>query len=118
MTNKDFFANLPSELKNLIGKKIQKTLPNGKTIHFILGDITGDGKVDDEDIQILRLLSEGGHTAETLLEHMTDEQLAACDITGDGMITKEDLIQLVTKLVFSSGKKNDKLSNLRDRMKK
>lgn len=118
MDNNDFIKDLPVDLKNLIGKKIQKRLANGKTIQFVLGDITGDGKVDDEDIKILRLLSEGGHTAETLLENMTEEQLAACDITGDGLISKDDLVQLLTKLVFSSGNQNDRINKLRDRMKK
>lgn len=120
MSEKDFRANLPPDIRNMIGKTVQRKLPDGRVIKFLVGDVTGDGKIDDDDIEILRALCAGGTTAEILFEHLTPEQLAACDVTGDGYINREDLMMLCKAIVDKTpGKKiEEKLSNLRKRIKK
>lgn len=59
--------------------------------NFLLGDLTGDGKVTSADaVLLVRSLSE--------LEQLTDEQLLAADMNGDGKITAADSVALVRLL--------------------
>ena len=120
MSLEEFKDQLPPDLRDKIGKTFQSRLPDGRIIKYVLGDITGDGKVDDDDIKILRMLCDGGATAETIFSQFTPEQLAACDVTGDGYINREDLMHLCKNIIDKTpGKKfEDKLSSLRKRIKK
>ena len=59
--------------------------------NFLLGDLTGDGKVTSADaVLLVRSLSE--------LEQLTDEQLLSADMNGDGKITAADSVALVRLL--------------------
>lgn len=59
--------------------------------NFLLGDLTGDGKVTLADaVLLVRSLSE--------LEQLTDEQLLSADMNGDGKITAADSVALVRLL--------------------
>ena len=100
-------------------KTIEIKLQEGKTIKVLLGDITGDGKIDDEDIKILQILSQDGPTAKTLLNSLSPEQLAACDINADGHINREDLLELCKSVINELHKPNieDKLAKLRKKIK-
>lgn len=120
MTLDDFKNQLPPDLRSKIGKEFKRRLPDGRVIKFVLGDITGDGVVDDVDIEILRMLCEGGETASTLFNNLTPEQLAACDVTGDGFVNREDLLALCKNIVEKQPGKGfeDKLSKLRKKVKK
>ena len=119
MSSDKFKDKLPPDLKDKIGKTFKTKLPDGRIIKYVLGDVTGDGKVDDADIEILRTLCEGGSTAEVLFKNMTPEQLAACDITGNGYINREDLLYLCKSVVdkLPGNKLEDKLASLRKRIK-
>lgn len=58
---------------------------------FLLGDLTGDGKVTSADaVLLVRSLSE--------LEQLTDEQMLSADMNGDGKITAADSVALVRLL--------------------
>lgn len=120
MSLEDLNAKLPPEIQKLIGKEFQRKLPDGRIIKFVLGDVTGDGKVDDDDIAILKLLSSGGNTAEAIFAQLTPEQLAACDITRDGYINRDDLLELCKSIVNRAPDKKieNKLSNLRNKVRK
>lgn len=119
MTGSNLPNDLPPEIKEMIGKTIQRKLPDGRVIKFLIGDITGDGKIDKEDIEILRMLCQGGPTSEKLFSSLSPEQVAACDITGDGYINRDDLLQLAKKMLNQDPKRNieNKLSNLRNKLK-
>lgn len=116
----DFRNQLPPDLRSMIGKEFKRRLPDGRVIKFVLGDVTGDGVVDDVDIEILRMLCNSGDTAEALFRSLSPEQLAACDITGDGFVNREDLLALCKNIVDKSPGKDfeDKLSKLRKKVKK
>lgn len=59
--------------------------------NFLLGDLTGDGKVTSADaVLLVRSLSE--------LEQLTDEQVLVADMNGDGKITAADSVALVRLL--------------------
>ncbi|MGD9581201.1 MAG: dockerin type I repeat-containing protein [Vampirovibrionia bacterium] len=120
MSLEDLNAKLPPEIQNLIGKEFKKRLPDGRIIKFILGDVTGDGKIDDEDIAILKLLANGGTTAEAIFEKLSPEQLAACDITRDGYINRSDLLELCKSIVNKNPDKKieNKLTDLRNKVRK
>jgi hypothetical protein len=119
MAGDNFKKQLPPDLQGVLGKVLQRKLPDGRVIKFVVGDVTGDGVVDQEDIDILRMLCKGGSTAEKLFSSLTPEQLAACDITGDGFINAEDLISLCKKMADQDQKMRNesKLNNLRNKLK-
>lgn len=111
--------SLQENYKNMIGKTIEIKLNDGKTVKILLGDITGDGKIDDEDIKILQILSQGGSTAKALLDSLGPEKLAACDINADGHINREDLLELCKSVVNQLHKPaiEDKLAKLRNKLR-
>ena len=119
MSDKDFLNKLPPDLRSMIGKTMKRKLPDGRVIKYVLGDVTGDGKIDQEDIEILKLLCRGDATAEKLFASLTPEQLSACDVTGDGYINSDDLIALFKKLINQDKikEREDKLSNMRNKLK-
>lgn len=119
MTGSNFPNDIPNDLKKFVGQTITRKLPDGKVIKFVVGDITGDGKIDKEDIEILRILCQGGPTAEKIFANLTPEQIASCDITGDGYINRNDLFELAKKMIDQAPKNNleNKLSNLRNKLK-
>lgn len=120
MSKEDLLNQFPEDLRSMVGQTIQRKLPDGRVIKFVVGDITGDGKVDQDDINILRLLTQGGTTAEALFSQLSPEQIAACDISGDGYINREDLIEMCKSVINKAPEKtfNDKLSGLRNKIKK
>lgn len=119
MSDENLINNIPPDLKSMIGKTVKRKMPDGRVIKFVVGDVTGDGKIDDDDIEILKILCEGGPTAEAIFSKLTPEQLSACDTTGDGYINREDLLELCKKIVMKSDSKeiDDKLSDLRRKLK-
>ena len=114
-----FENQLPKELASLIGKTIERKLPNGQVIKFVLGDVTGDGKIDQDDIEILKLLIKEDSTSDALFASMTNEQIAACDVTGDGYINMDDLVQMMRKIVLKpENTTDDKLNSLKSKMRR
>jgi diguanylate cyclase (GGDEF)-like protein len=81
------------------GEMIEQTLPNGQVIRFMLGDINGDGQLDQDDVEILTALSGDSYMCEFLMSRMTDEELAACDINSDGLINHADLAVLCNQVL-------------------
>lgn len=81
------------------GDIIEQTLPNGQVIRFMLGDINGDGHLDQDDVEILTALSGDSYMCEFLMSRMTEEELASCDINGDGLINHADLAVLCNQVL-------------------
>ncbi len=73
---------------------VEKQLPNGKTIRFRLGDVNGDGQLDQDDMDLLTTLSADNYMSEFLLERLSIEELSSCDINQDGLINHADLAVL------------------------
>ena len=69
------------------------TLPEGwdhsaPIIVAVVGDLTGDGKLDSTDaLQVLRCSAE--------LRTCTPEELLICDVNGDGRLTSTDALQIL-----------------------
>ncbi|MDR2531819.1 MAG: dockerin type I repeat-containing protein [Oscillospiraceae bacterium] len=65
--------------------------------NVLLGDVNGDGEIDEEDaLEILKFLV----GLESALDEMTeDEALAVADINGDGEIDEEDALEILKFLV-------------------
>lgn len=86
-------------LVGLVGRRIEKLLPGGQTIAFTLGDINGDGQIDQDDIELLRHLVEDTAIGQFLRERMATDELLACDLNGDGSVDQGDLALLCNKLI-------------------
>ena len=115
--------SLPDDIFPYIGKTIERTLPDGRKIKFVLGDVTGDGKIDEDDIEILRLLVKQDSTSDALFSTMSAQQIAACDVTGDGLVNQQDLVDLAKKLInnqdtASEVAKDPRLQSLRERLRR
>lgn len=82
-----------------VGRNIEKQLPGGQRISFTLGDINGDGQIDQDDIELLRHLVEDTPIGQFLRERMVAEELLACDVNGDGSVDQGDLALLCNKLI-------------------
>ena len=90
---------IDAPLVGLVGRRIEKQLPGGQTIEFTLGDINGDGQIDQDDIELLRHLVEDTPIGQFLRERMGAEELMACDLNGDGSVDQGDLALLCNKLI-------------------
>ena len=116
MSDRNF--NSQESGKTQVGQTVQKRLPDGRVIKFVIGDLSGDGKIGPEDIEMLRMLAEGGPTVDKILSQLTPEQIAACDITGDGAINRNDLLELCKSILNKPvDPTEDKLSKLRNKLK-
>ena len=68
----------------------------------LTGDLNNDGKVDAEDLKLLKqLLQEDGIPPEAFRQLSPEEQ-AVFDITGDGQVSYNDVIALTEKLMQST----------------
>ncbi len=83
-----------------IGQVIEKALPDGRTIRYVLGDINGDGHLDQDDLDILQHLIADDSVGQFLQERMTAEELMACDVNEDGFINQADLALLCNRIVI------------------
>jgi diguanylate cyclase (GGDEF)-like protein len=95
------------------GQLVERVLKDGTVLRFKLGDINGDGHIDNDDIDILDGLVHQTPDGLILLEKLTYEQFQACDINEDGCIDLQDLIELCRDLLSLS--LTDELTQLDNR---
>lgn len=87
------------------------------------GDINNDGKVDGEDLRLLRSILDDLKQHEfshTIISQLTPEQQGMLDITQDGKFTYEDVIalcKLVVKETESHPTLSDKFSALQNKIR-
>lgn len=100
-----------------IGQAIERLLPDGTRLNLMVGDATGDGYVDEEDLELLKRLLADTEEARQLQARLSPAQLAACDINGDGVIDVRDLLVLCHRLVaeMKAGSLTDPLTGLDNR---
>jgi GGDEF domain-containing protein len=95
--NYDYFDPLePEVLKPLpvVGRVVEKIGPNGETVLFILGDVSGDGTINEADLGMLSALASDGPLGDYLRSQLSYAQLNACDVNGDGVIDHRDVALL------------------------
>lgn len=83
--------------------------------NFQVGDIDGDGQVNQSDLALLKsLLADSG-----LVDKLSDEDKARLDINGDGRVSYEDVMQLCQRMIAQEGDAGrqlaDKFAALRSR---
>jgi hypothetical protein len=82
----------------------------------ISGDFNNDGKLDAQDINLLRQLLTDNPG---ILQHLTPEDKAMLDFNQDGVIDREDLARLCSKILnqpYINPDINNKLANLRNKL--
>jgi len=82
------------------------------------GDFNQDGRIDGNDIALLRTLLQGNPQ---LSAHLSAEEFALLDVNHDGHIDQDDLAALYQKLLLASDKlslgHDEKLGQLRNKLK-
>ena len=80
------------------------------------GDLNHDGKLDPQDVAVLRRILQGNAR---LIEDLSPQQRALLDINHDGKLDYDDLIALCQKLLHEGHQDvapiTDKLNHLRDK---
>lgn len=82
-----------------LGQVVERQLPNGQMLRVVIGDINGDGHIDQDDLEILQMITSEGYLGEFLLDRLSMEELAACDVNGDGTINHADLVLLCNAIL-------------------
>jgi diguanylate cyclase (GGDEF)-like protein len=83
----------------LVGQLVERCLPDGTRVRVVVGDVSGDGYVDEEDLELLRFLLSDTEEARRLLRQLSPAQLMACDVDGDGCVGVYDLLVLCVRLM-------------------
>lgn len=89
----------PISHPDFIGHEVKKKTPDGKAVNFILGDISGDQEIDQDDLEILQHIVNNSPIGQFILEKMSLEELMACDINGDGIVDQKDFVLLCNHVV-------------------
>ncbi len=76
------------------------------------GDITGDGKLDRSDLDLLRQLV----AHHELVDQLSPEQRALLDVNHDGSIDEKDIEALCQLLMKSSSSGKQSPENAQDRL--
>ena len=113
----------PTNLSNLeaaahlVGSRLSRTLPDGSTVTVTLGDVSGDGYIEDDDLDFLRTLLSDTEQGALLRSRISAQDLAACDLDGDGVVDVRDLLVLTTRILtdFRKLALTDELTGLDNR---
>jgi diguanylate cyclase (GGDEF)-like protein len=84
---------------DFIGHEVKKKTPDGRVIKYILGDISGDQEIDQDDLEILQHIANNSSMGQFILDKMSLEELMACDINGDGIVDQKDFVLLCNHVV-------------------
>lgn len=105
------------EASHLVGSRLSRTLPDGTTVTVTLGDVSGTGYIQDDDLDFLRTLLSDTEEGEVLRSRISAQDLAACDLDGDGVVDVRDLLVLLTRMVSDLRKlaRTDELTGLDNR---
>lgn len=105
------------EPQDQIGKEVKKVLPDGKIHRFVLGDISGDCEVDQDDLEILQHMVNNTPIGQFIMEKIGIEELMACDIDGNGIIDQRDFMLLCSHVVSKMEElaRTDELTGLDNR---
>lgn len=77
------------------------------------GDLNADGRLDEDDLNLLRELVNKPELAALL----SDEDKALLDINNDGVINQQDIVALVNKINMSITSDTSGLDKLRAKFK-
>lgn len=95
---------------------------SGAELDGINGDINRDGKIDHQDLELLRTLVRNA----SLFENLSSEQKALLDLNHDGVLNYDDVIQLI-ELIQSEAEQDSSsqgqalrqsVDSLRDRLRR
>ncbi|MHC9542414.1 MAG: diguanylate cyclase [Vulcanimicrobiota bacterium] len=103
--------------QSFIGCEIKKTMKDGTISTFIVGDISGDQDVDQEDLEILQNIITNTTLGQFIVDRMSQEELLACDINGDGAIDQKDFMLLANHVISKMEHlaRTDELTNIDNR---
>lgn len=109
-------ANL-EEASRLVGCTLTRCLPDGSPVTLMVGDASGNGYIEDDDLEFLKTLLSDSEEGARLRERISPHELAACDVDGDGVVDLRDLVALMCRRVVDLQRlaRTDELTGLDNR---
>lgn len=95
-------ANLDNleEASRLVGSTLTRYLPDGSPVTVTVGDVSGNGYIEDDDLHFLKTLLSETEDGARLRARIAPHELAACDVDGDGVVDLKDLVALLSRMVI------------------
>lgn len=97
--NPSNLANL-EEASRLVGSTLTRYLPDGSSVTVTVGDASGNGYIEDDDLHFLKTLLSDTEEGARLRARIAPAELAACDVDGDGVVDLKDLVALLSRMVM------------------